>query len=150
MLQLEEMHDPEVNSSDRCRVIVDQPHPAEPSRARDFNLLVELAPHRRFIGIETLSPLSILFRHMTADTQRSQAMESGLALRFSPGVTEDGVVTTEHDVGNDLLETRVVLNLRPGPVLHQLRHEQGSEITLGVGREALEPAEAVELGTRNH
>ena len=76
-------------------------------------------------------------------------MQPRFALRSPLGVTEDGLVRAKDDVRDDLLESRVVLDLRPWPVFHQLGYEQRGEITLGVRRETLETAEAISsaLGT---
>ena len=149
LLELEEMDHAQVDLSDRGRVIVDQADPTRPAGAGDLDFLVELAPHRRLVGIEALSSLGVFFRHVPADAQRSQPVQPGLALRFASRVAEDGVATAEDDVGDDLLEAGVVFDLRPGPVLHQLGDEQGRDVTLGFGRETLKPAETVKLGAGN-
>ena len=132
--------------SDRRRVVVDESHPRRPSGALDFDFLVDFAPHGRLIGFEALSPFGVFFRDVPADTQRSQAMQPRLALRLASGVTKRGIAASEHDVRNNLLPARVVLDLRTRQELNQLGDEQTAHVTLGLRRESLKTAEAIELG----
>src|SRR5262249_14544396 len=89
----------------------------------------------------------ILLRDVAPDSQRSEPVQSRLALAPAPRVAEHGVPGPEHHVGDDLLERGVLLDLRPGAVLHQLGHQQRAQVALGLRRETLESTEPIELGT---
>ena len=74
-------------------------------------------------------------------------MEPGLALRLAARVTEHGIRAPQDDIRNDLLPARILLDLGPGPVFHQLGNQQGRQIALGIRVETLKAAQPVQLGT---
>src|SRR5262249_11712516 len=136
----------QVDSSHGRGVIVDQSNLANPPGAGQNHLLVQLPPHRGLVGTPTLAPAGILLRDVAPDSQRSEPVQSRLALAPAPRVAEHGVPAPESPVGDDLLERGVLLDLRPGAILHQLGHQQRAEVALGLRRETLESTEPIELG----
>src|SRR5262249_51427808 len=79
-----------------------------------------------------------------------QPVQPGLALRLAAGVTEDQIARAEDDIGDDLLEARVVLDLRAGPELGAVGNKQAAQVALRFTREALKPAKPVKLSSRNN
>ena len=150
VLELEEVDDAEVNLPNGSGVVIDEPDPANTAGGLDLDFLVEFAPHGRLISLEALSPFSVFFRDVAADAERSQAMQPRLALRLAARVAKHSVAAPEYDVGDDLLEARIVFDPRAGQELNQLGHEQAAHVTIGLRGKALEPAEAIELGAGNH
>ena len=67
-----------------------------------------------------------------------------------PGCNRRPIAAAEDDVGDDLLEAGIILDLGAGPVFHELGDQQGGEISLGIAVKALEPAQPVQLGPGNN
>ena len=148
-VELEKMDHAQVDLSDRGRIIVDQADAGNPAGARHFDFLVELAPHGGLVGVQALASLSVFFGDVSADAERTQPVQPGFSLRFATRVAEDGVGTAEDDIGNNLLEAGVGLDLGPRAVLHQFGHKQRRQVAVGVGGKTLKTTETVKLGTRN-
>ena len=51
---------------------------------------------------------------MTANAEGPQPVQSRLALRLAAGIAEHSIARAEDDIGDDLLEPRVLLDLRGG------------------------------------
>ena len=150
LLELERVNHAEVNRAHRGGVVVDQANQPHPAGACHLDLLVELAPHGHLVGLEAAPALGVGLGDVPADAQRPPAMQPGLALRLSPRVAEDRVATAEDDIGDDLLQAGIILDLGAGPVFHQLGNQEGGEIALGIAMKALEPAQPVQLGPGNN
>jgi hypothetical protein len=137
------VYDAQVDLADGCRVVVDQADPAEHARAAHGHLFLNLAPEGHLVSFERGPSVRVRFVHMAADTERPQAMQPGLTLRGASRVAKDRISASENDIRNDLLEGRIVLDLGPGAEFSQAGVEKPREIAVGLGREALEPPQAV-------
>ena len=71
-----------------------RPTQPDPAGARDLDLLVELAPHGRLVGLERPPALGVGLGDVPADAQRPQPVQPGLALRLAPRVAEHRVART--------------------------------------------------------
>ncbi len=143
------MNDTEVDRAHGAGIVVDQSDQPHGPWAGDLDLLVELPAHGKLIGLKAAAAFGIRLGHVPSHPQRPQAMEPGLALRLAAGVTEDGIRAPQDDIRDDLLPARVVLDLGPGPVFHQLGNQQSRQIALCIRVETLKSAQPVQLGTGN-
>ena len=75
------------------------------------DLLVELAAQGHLVGVERGAAVGVGLGDVAPHAERPQAVQPRLALRLAPGVAEHRVARPEDDVGDDLLEARVVLDL---------------------------------------
>src|ERR1022692_2310117 len=87
MLQLEQMHNTEVDLADLGRVVVEEADAFALIGGLDDDLLTQLASSPRQVGV--LPPLNVARVDMPADTDRALRMESGLGRPRSSGVVKE-------------------------------------------------------------
>ena len=123
VLELEEMHDAQVNLPDRGRIIVDQADAADIRPGLATSTSSSSSRSWRLVSIRGFCLPGHRLRRRARRRPATAAGAAGPLPVISARVAENSVSTAEDHIRNDLLVAGVVFDLRSWPILHQLGNE---------------------------